>query len=344
MRSKQKWLVYGLGVALGCGILWLFPERAPSGKHPWHAQTAPEGYYPLTVTDDYGREVTLATQPRWLISLAPSITEMLFAMGMGDHLLAVTEWDTYPEKARMLRDVGGNVGAMDQPDLEAITGLYADLVLASNLTPATVLDKVTRGRTQALSLHHESFEDVLADVAQLGRVLGVPGKALALQATLRSRRDEIVAGVNEVSSEHRLRAVILLQLEDGLQPGWSPGEGTWLGDLVVMAGGENVAAALGRSWGQISLEGLLAADPEVIFVKAGVSAGANERLRQRIEGLSSHPVWQQMTAVKNGRIVVVPNGPFSIPGPRMVDALEIIAAGLWPELTPAFGKEDPEHE
>jgi iron complex transport system substrate-binding protein len=82
----------------------------------------------------------------------------------------------------------------------------------------------------------------------------------------------------------------------------------------------------------VSLEGLLAADPDVIFVKDGDSAGARERLRQRIEAVKAHPVWREMRAVREDRIVLLPPGPFSIPGPRMVQAYAEIAAGLWPEL------------
>lgn len=332
LSTAKKWLIYLIGVGLGCAILTLFPDKPKTGPHPWHRQDALEGYYPLTVTDDYGREVTLEKQPRWLISLAPSITEMLFAMDMGDHLIAVTEWDTYPAKAKELRDSGGNVGALDKPDLEAITAMHVDLVIASNLTPAATLDKITQGRTQAVSLHHDSFEDVLEDIAELGRILGVPGRALALRGELESKRREIEASLRPILGESPRKAVILLHIEDGLQPGWSPGAGTWMGDLIEMAHGENIASALGSSWGQISLEGLLAANPEVIFVKEGDSPGANERLRQRLEALKAHPVWSRLRAIRNDRVIILPNGPFSIPGPRMVDAYRAIVNGLWPEL------------
>lgn len=339
MAKGQKILVYFIGVAIGSVVLMLFPDKPESAEHPWHQQTAVEGYYPLVIQDDYGREVRLKKQPRWLVSLAPSITEMLFAMGMGDHILAVTEWDAYPEKARRLRDSGGSVGSLDHPDLEAIAALRPDLVVASNLTDASVLSRIEQGRTKAISLHHDSFEDIFADIATLGRVLGVPGRALDLVTSLKEKRDAILERLEPVRDEPRRRAVILLHLEDGAQPGWSPGAGTWLGELIEMAHGENIAAALASSYGQLSLEAMLQADPEVIFVKEPHGEGARERLRARIDDLADHPIWGRISAVRNGRVVVVENGPFSIPGPRVVEALEAVAEGLWPETMGTPGEE-----
>jgi|GEM_PF-1208904 len=333
MARGQKVLIYGIGVLLGMMILTVMPRKEPKEPHPWHEQTAPDGYYPLTFTDDYGRELTLERQPRWFVSLAPSITEMLFAMEMGDHLLAVTEWDAYPAKAKALRDAGSSVGAIDQPDLEIIAGLGPDLVIASGHTPAAVLGRIEQlSPARAVSLHHESFADVLADIGQLGRLAGVPGRALALIRSLEARKNVILDLVDSRREHAPCRAVILLHLEEGLLPGWSPGAGTWMGDLIEMAHGENIAARLGASWGQLSLEAVLAADPEVIFVKDGATPAAQERLRARVESLAQHPVWSQVSAVRNNRIVMVENGPFSIPGPRMVEALATVAQGLWPDL------------
>lgn len=342
LSGKQKILVYLAGVALGCAVLALFPDKPETGEHPWHAQTAPDGYFPLTVEDDYGRSVTLEKQPRWLVSLAPSITEMLFAMDLGDHLIAVTENDTYPEQARLLRDNGGNIGRMDAPNLEAITALRADLVIASNLTPSSVLERVNQGRTQAIALHHDSYDDIIEDIGQLGKILGLPGRALELQGAMAAKRAAIAQPLEAVADQPPRKAIVLLNIEDGLLPGWSPGKGTWMGDLIEMSHGENVAAALGASWGQMSLEGLVAADPAVIFVKDSNTAGAKERLRRRIAELGSHPVWSQLTAVRDGRVVIVPSGPFEIPGPRMVEAYAAIAAGLWPEVVPASSLETPD--
>ncbi|MFP4282304.1 MAG: ABC transporter substrate-binding protein [Opitutales bacterium] len=336
--GAEKIFIYLVGVVLGLFILQLMPRKERSNEpHPWHAQTAPEGTYPLTVTDDYGREVELAEQPRWIVSLAPSMTETLFAMDMGDHLSAVTEWDTYPERARTLRDQGFSVGSLDQPDIERIYTLPADVVLGSKLTPRHVYEKIQRERRpKALAFDASSLDDFLGqDLPALGRLLGVPGKALDLVKALRERRAAVAERLAPVRDEPPRRVVLLLGLEDNLAPGWSPGSGTWLDALIAEAHGENAAAALGTQWGQFPLEGLLAAEPDVIFIKDGDTPAEAAVLREQLARLPEHPVWRHLRAVREGRLVILPSGPVNIPGPRMLDLLEALSAGTWPEAVPA---------
>jgi iron complex transport system substrate-binding protein len=332
----RKVLIYLTGVLLGLLLLSLIPrKKEPREPHPWHSQTAPEGTYPMEVVDDYGRTVTFVRQPRWIVSLAPSATEMLFAMGMGDHLSAVTKWDTFPEEALRLRESGLTIGDLHQPDIERIFSLPADIVIGSKLTPRHVYERIQQdSRRVALAIEPESLDDLLErDLPLLGKVLGVPGKALGLVLPLRERRAAVHARLEAVRALPPRRALILLSLEDNLAPGWSPGAGTWAGGLLEEAHGENLAARLGTEWGEYPLEGLLAEDPEVIFFKDGESPAEAERLRARLAALPEHPVWRHLRAVREGRLVILAPGPLSIPGPRMVDALEAIAEGLWPETS-----------
>lgn len=327
----KKIFIYLFGVLIGIFILQLIPRKEARAPHPWHSQTAPEGSYPRSVVDDLGREVVLEEQPRWVVSLAPSITESLFAMGMGDHVSGVTRWDTYPEKALALRDAGFSVGDMDAPDIERIHSLPLDLVLGSKLTPTHVYEKVTGVRgVPAMAVDAASLSDFLdRDLPLLGDVLGVPGLVLKFKSSLVERRKVVAEKVQPHRALPPKRVVLLLGLEDSFQPGWSPGSETWLGALIVEAHGENLAAQLGEQWGAYPLESLLEADPDVLLIKDGESEGASAALRERIAALKTHPVWQHLSAVKNDRIVILDAGPLSIPGPRMVDALEAIADAIW---------------
>lgn len=332
--GAKKLFVFLLGAALGTLILQLIPrEKEKRGPHPWHAQTAPEGTYPLNVVDDFGREVTISEQPRWVVSLAPSTTEILFAMEMGDHLSAVTNWDHFPEGAEKLRASGLSIGDLHQPDIERIYSLPADIVIGSKLTPVHLYDKIQRERKPvAIAIEPDSLDDLLQhDLPLFGEVLGVPGKALGLVLALRERRAAVGAHLRAVADAPRCRVVLLIGLEDNLAPGWSPGRNTWAGSLLEEAHGDNLAATLGTEWGQFPLESLLDANPEVLLFKDGETPEAAAELRDRIARLARHPIWQHIDAVKNGRIAILPPGPLSIPGPRMVDALEDIARALWPE-------------
>lgn len=325
--------IYLSGVLLGLLILRLVPRDDRGDVHPWHAQTAPEGMYPLEVEDDYGRRVAFPRQPRWIVSLAPSVTEMLAALEMEDHLIAVTDADRHPF-AEQLKENRMSVGRMDAPDIERIYSLGADVVIGSKLTPLAVYDRAQRSPAPVtVALDARSLDDLLQeDFPTLGRLLGVPTRALEAVKTLRTRRSLVNERLRPVKQGEPRSAVILLGLEDNLAPGWSPGRGTWPDGLLREAHGRNVAAELGSSWGQLPLESLLSLGPEVIFIVDGATPPAAQRLRRQLEALPSHPVWQHLEAVKEGRIVILEHRSMNIPGPGMVDALEALADGLWPEF------------
>jgi iron complex transport system substrate-binding protein len=336
MIPRRKVVPYATGFVLGCLILFLLPERKISREpHPWHAQTAPEGTYPLEVVDDYGRTVRLEKQPRYFISLAPGITQLLHAMELGDHLMAVTEWCDTPAEAKALRDAGAHVGRIDQPDRERIAAYSPDLIIASNLTPPEVLDAISQPpRTLAIALEHTSFEDLLEDIKTIGRATGVPGKAVRLLAHLRAARQATLdamalAGVDQLPPK---RALFLLSIEENAQPGWAPGSGVWVTELIEAANGTNLASAIGSSWGEVSLETLLLLNPEVILLRRAETDEAQARLEKIVANLPRHPVWQQVEAIQTGRIEWLPYAPLTIPGPLMADAFSAIATALWPEL------------
>ena len=331
MNRNQKILTYATGFLLGCLILFMIPrENEQPKEHPWHAQTALEGTYPMTVTDESGQSVTLERQPRHFLSLAPSITEILFAMDMGDHLMAVTQWCDYPAEAKALRDAGAHVGSINQPNRESIAAYRPELIIGTNFTPPEVFRAIENPpRTVAVSLSHDGVEDVLRDIAFIGKITGVPGKALRLIQDLRAEQ----ASIDQWLLQHREKAprkvLFLLSIEEGSRPGWAPGENTWVNDLIVMSNGENVANALGQSWGEVSYEALITMNPEVILVREGTSESENANLQTQIAALSSHPIWKQVPAVQEGNIHTVPHGPLNIPGPRIMDAYRAVAEGIW---------------
>ncbi len=331
MSRNQKILVYVTGVLLGFLILMVLPreEKQPK-RHPWHAQTAPDGTYPMTLTDDMGREVTLDRQPRYFISLAPSVTETLYAMDMGDHLMAVTKWCDYPEAARELRDAGAQIGSMDQPNRETIAAYQPDVVIGTDLTPSEIYAAIENPpKTVALVLRQESMEDIIDDIRLIGQAAGVPGKALRLMNRLEAEKAEVLARLAPHRKEPPRKVLFLLSIEEGGQAGWSPGRDTWVSDLIGQAHGINVAGELGPSWGEISMEALLSLDPEVILVRDGENPEAQARLQAEIASLPQHPVWRQVRAVREGRVRIVPYGPLNIPGPRVMEAFKAVAEGIW---------------
>ncbi|MFO7725124.1 MAG: ABC transporter substrate-binding protein [Oceanipulchritudo sp.] len=334
MNRQQKILAYATGFVLGCLILMALPrgEKA-SGSHPWHAQTAPEGTYPRELVDDLGRTVRLEKQPRHFISLAPSTTEILFAMGMGDHLMAVTRWCTYPEEADALREAGAQIGSMDQPNREMIASYRPDLIIGTDLTPPEIYAALENPpRTAALVLKHEGIDDIIEDVKTVGIATGVPGKALKLVQRLQRGRQAIQNRLQAVRELPPKRVLFLLSIEPGGQPGWAPGRDSWASSLIEAAHAVNVASEIGSSWGEVSLEALLTLDPEVLLIREADTAQEQARMEAEVAGLSRHPVWKEVQAVREGRIHWVPNGPLSIPGPRVIEAYSSVASAIWPDL------------
>ncbi len=334
MNRQQKILAYATGFVLGCLILMALPrgEKA-SGSHPWHAQTAPEGTYPRELVDDLGRTVRLEKQPRHFISLAPSTTEILFAMGMGDHLMAVTRWCTYPEEADALREAGAQIGSMDQPNREMIASYRPDLIIGTDLTPPEIYAALENPpRTVALVLKHEGIDDIIEDVKTVGIATGVPGKALKLVQRLQRGRQAIQNRLQAVRELPPKRVLFLLSIEPGGQPGWAPGRDSWASSLIEAAHAVNVASEIGSSWGEVSLEALLTLDPEVLLIREADTAQEQARMEAEVAGLSRHPVWKEVQAVREGRIHWVPNGPLSIPGPRVIEAYSSVASAIWPDL------------
>ncbi len=334
MNRQQKILAYATGFVLGCLILMALPrgEKA-SGSHPWHAKTAPEGTYPRELVDDLGRTVRLEKQPRHFISLAPSTTEILFAMGMGDHLMAVTRWCTYPEEADALREAGAQIGSMDQPNREMIASYRPDLIIGTDLTPPEIYAALENPpRTVALVLKHEGIDDIIEDVKTVGIATGVPGKALKLVQRLQRGRQAIQNRLQAVRELPPKRVLFLLSIEPGGQPGWAPGRDSWASSLIEAAHAVNVASEIGSSWGEVSLEALLTLDPEVLLIREADTAQEQARMEAEVAGLSRHPVWKEVQAVREGRIHWVPNGPLSIPGPRVIEAYSSVASAIWPDL------------
>lgn len=327
--AGAKLRIYLAGVVLGIIVLMLMPreEREEKAPHPWHAQTAPESAYPLSLTDATGTLTTLPQQPRWVASLAPSVTETLAAMGMADHLMAVTRWCEVPAE---LGDIPF-LGSLDTPDREKLAVLKPHLILGSSLTPTPVYARLRGDGHLAYAMEFATMEGVLKDIATMGKLLGVPGKALALDRRLRAELDEIGDALKGVREESPRRVVLLYGL-DGL---FSAASGTWAGDILAHAHTRNLADGAGSPWPQLSFESLLVNDPEVILVTASEDPEDQRQTQLAIDRLASQPGWEGMTAVKEGRVILIPGDVLSIPGPRMTLALDKVARAVWPE---AFGE------
>ncbi len=263
---------------------------------------------------------SLPSAPARIVSLAPSITELLFALGVGDRVVGVTDWCRHPAASRDLPRIGGHV----DPNLEAVVALRPDLAVveAANVE---VGDRLVRLGLNVCVIEHRHVAGILASVLQAGEACGVSTRAAALHAELDGR---VAAIASRRDGEIRPRAMIVVGREvtsGRLGDLYLAGGGTFLGELLALAAGENVITETKVSYPMISTEGLLRLAPDVIIDLAPECAD-DPRKRDELER-----AWRRhdgLPAVHAGRVHVVTDDALLIPGPRFVDTLEWLASIL----------------
>jgi iron complex transport system substrate-binding protein len=274
--------------------------------------------YPLTLTDDAGREVTLAADPERIVSLAPSNTEIACALDACDELVGVTDFDDYPPEVSEVEDVV----IFAQVDIEKVVAAEPGLVLAAGneLTPTAVIDQLTEAGLTVLVLYPESLDEVYADIELVGQALDAQPAARELVDAMRSR----VAAVEEaVAGADRPRTFYEVSIFEGTI--YTAGEGSFIASLIETAGGDAITGDPRST--SIAIEDLVAADPELILL----GDAANDATVTP-ESVAARPGWSDTTAVREGRIVpMLDDVLITRPGPRIVEGLEALAGAIHPD-------------
>ena len=268
----------------------------------------------LSVTDQTGRRLTLAAPPHRIVSLVPSVTEVLFAIGAQDLLAGVTDFCDYPPEARRKPSVGGMVA----PSLETIITLKPDLVVATTAgNREETFVQIERLKIPVYLVNPERAADVLDLIARLGALTGHDGAAARLVASL-DRRIKAVAA--RVAPLPRPRVLYVLWPD----PLIVPGRGSLVSELLALAGADSVTADARDAYPRYSLEAAVAGAPDVIIL-ASHGAGRGRMAREKWERFNSLP------AVKAGRLYTADGDLLHRYGPRMVDGLERLARLIHPE-------------
>jgi iron complex transport system substrate-binding protein len=273
----------------------------------------------LTFTDGLGREITLDGPAQRIISMAPSNTEILFAIGAGDQVIGRDQLSDYPEEAKNAADIGSTFEALNT---ELIVSLEPDLVLAAEINTAEQVNQLEDlGLTVYYLKNPLTLEEMYGNIETVAQLTGHEAEAAALVESLRAR----VAAVDEKIAPISSRPSVFYELDatDPAKP-FTAGKGTFITQLIERAGGYNIASDL-EDYPQMSLEQVVAADPAFIILgdaRYGISP----------ESVAQRPGWENLTAVKNGNVLPFNDDLVSRPGPRLVDALEELAKLLRPEL------------
>ena len=287
------------------------------------------------MTDDYRPVTNLTVHPKRIVSLSPSSTEILFAVGAGPKVVGVTDYCNYPHdlKARIEAEELTRVGGYWNPSVETIVALKPDLVLVSTakckvkpneckvnckrrceITTEVAAQLRSLG-LKVLTLAPHSMNDVLDNILLVGRASGNAAEASNLVENLRQRIDTVVTKSKAVS--HRPK----VYFEVWNNPYVSVSSGTWIGNLINLAGGANIFGEAVSEWPIIRPEDIIQRNPEMMVfpVIPGVP-----RFWGSFENVKKRSGWKSISAVRNGSLYEVPRDLISRPGPRLVEALEML--------------------
>jgi iron complex transport system substrate-binding protein len=264
--------------------------------------------------DEAGRKVTVPAKIDRFISLAPNLTETVYAIGAGDRLVGNTTFCNYPPAARNVEKVGDTL----QPSIERILALRPQLVLVSTASQLEAFTKQLNEHQIAVYITDpRDLEGVFRSILSVGDLLNESLAAAELVKQLRSRSEKVestVAGLTPVS--------VFFQLSG--QPLYTAGKSSFVTNLIERAGGRSVTSDVNEAWPRLSDEAALASRPEVVIMLSGeaMGAGANTKVAAAL---------RNSPAVRNGRVYVIDGELLTRPGPRLVDGLEQIARALHPE-------------
>jgi iron complex transport system substrate-binding protein len=268
------------------------------------------------VSDQLGRKISLPEHPRRIVSLAPSITEIIYALGQQDRLKGVTLFSDYPDAAKTLPTVGSYVHL----DLEKIVALKPDLCIAiKDGNPKEVIDRLDSLKIPVYAVDPKNLDSVMETLQEMARLLGADDKAESLIRRMKVRIGRVTSKI--ATTNYRPR--VFFQI--GISPIVSVGSDTFIHEIIVRAGGKNLAAG-NIPYPRFSQEQVLGLSPEVLILTSMARTGAFERAKAKWER------WPQLDAVRSGRIHLVDSNLFDRPSPRLVEALEVMARLIHPEL------------
>jgi iron complex transport system substrate-binding protein len=306
----------------GLALLWPSPAA-------FAAPASQSASFPMTITDDSGVSTTFDAPPQRIVSLNPGLTEITFALGAGSRLVGVDRFSVYPPEAASIEP---RLATYPSPSIETIVDLKPDLVL-SLADRDDVVSKLRAQNVKVLKLLPRNFDSAVGTILDMGRLYGQPDAAQAIATDMVGRRDAVVAAVADAP---RPRVYEELDGSDPSKP-FVAGPNGFYGQLIDLAGGTNIFGDLPGDFGQVSVETVLERDPEVIILTDG-ELPLNP---QTPEMVTARPGWDSLTAVRNGAVYPVAADTYGTYGPRLVEALEDLAAKLHPDRFPPPASASP---
>ena len=312
MEKKNLKIILSVLIAGGiasCILAWaIFTNRIAilPPKKPW-----------LIVTDDLGREVTITRKPERIISLAPSNTEILFALGLGEKVVGITNVCNYPSQTEEKEKIGD----YNNPNLEKIIELKPDLILASHGNPVKLINQLEELDYTVVGLNPKNINDIISSMTLVGQITANNKEAAKLAEEMKKRMEAVLSGTSSLTKNDKPRVLYVVWYK----PLWTAGSETFIDELIQKAGGVNIAGEL-SGWPQMSLETVIEKNPQVIIV------GCSEDQPELIEAVKNESTLYGTDAFQHNQIYTINTDIVSRTGLRIVDALEEMAKIIHPEI------------
>jgi iron complex transport system substrate-binding protein len=296
------------GALAGCG------SGAAAASSPSPAASTAAG--PISVTDGAGQTVTLEQPATRIVSLAPANTEIAYAVGAGDKMVAGTSYDDYPAAAKSLPKIGD----FANPSVEKIASFNPDLVLAAGGIQASLRAKLEGLGMKVYVVDPTTYDQVMSEIADVGKLAGTTARAQQVVDAMQKARADVQAKVASA-------AKVTTFLEIYSKPLMTAGSGTFINDMIGIAGGDNIGATAGSGFPNFSSEVLFKDDPAVYIADSGSMSKPGD--------ITKRPGFAQLTAVKDGRVYVIDDNVIARPGPRLAEGLQALVKMIHPEVASA---------
>lgn len=276
------------------------------------AEVAKQTIYPLTIKDSFGREVIIQKEPKTIVSVAPNITETIFALSKNSELVGRTDFDTYPAEVKDIASIGG----LQNPNVEKIAELKPDIVIASSFFPKEVVTKLEELKIPVVVLYGpDSFDGAYDTINKVGQILNSGDKSNSIVAGMKKKVDSVEAKVKDLPTPSVYYVVSFGKTGD-----FTAGTETFVGKMLEMAGGKNSASDT-KDW-NYSIEKLVEKNPDLLICSKYFDTKA---------GIQKTTGYKDLSAVKSGKLYEIDNNLVDIQGPRLADGLEALAKIIHPE-------------
>ncbi|MFE4239373.1 ABC transporter substrate-binding protein [Peribacillus butanolivorans] len=277
--------------------------------------------FPITIKDATGEKVTIEEQPKKIVTLIPSNTEVIFALGLGKKVVGVSDNDNYPEETKEIEKVGGM-----EMNTELIVSLKPDLVLAHASSAHNSNEGLQQLKDAGIDVlvvnDAQSFDEVYESIDMIGQATGEHDKAKEIVANMKTKLKEIQEKAKSVKDEERKTVLVEVSPSPDI---YTPGKNTFMNEMLNIISAENAAAEL-DGWAKIDEESMIAANPDVIITTYGYYT------KDPVSEVTGRKGWEDVAAVKDGQVFDVHSDLVTRSGPRLIEGVEELAKSVYPNL------------